>query len=352
MNRGAASPLLLGLIFVSGCTEGSTGDVFQPSPTMVVANPAEFPGNVPCVDAPGAMRSYVVTLTDVTPEDDTDRPRDPPRTTDGAVPCEQAVGFGDVEIHHLYAAEIFAFDRADLIPEEPSSPTLLDPETFEPVEPRWTTTCAAVRAEYQATRLLHDCAPFTDDGASPTEVRVALDLEGTEFECGTDDDAVERFVVRAGDEILAEAPCGETAVLEDVTPGELLVLEALALTTDETPLLGTTCTARVLPGVSVTATCGALATTGAFEVDVAEALAALEIECPALIELEVTLEELERDPVEFTGCRGSVRFADLAPGPYTVSLAGTQRGAEEPVLGTCGVVVEPGLTARAECVAD
>src|SRR5690606_38989982 len=161
VNRGTAPPLVcLGLILASGCSESSTGDVFQPSPTMVVVHPVEFPGNVPCVDAPGAMRSYVATLSDVTPEDETDAPIGPPRTTDGAVPCEQAVGFGEVEVGHLYAAEILAFDRADLIPGAPGSRTLLDPETLEPVPWRWRTTCEPVRAEYQATRWVYDCAPF------------------------------------------------------------------------------------------------------------------------------------------------------------------------------------------------
>jgi len=319
---------------------------------MVVVHPVEFPGNVPCVDAPGAMRSYVATLSDVTPEDETDAPIGPPRTTDGAVPCEQAVGFGEVEVGHLYAAEILAFDRADLIPGAPGSRTLLDPETLEPVPWRWRTTCEPVRAEYQATRWVYDCAPFTDEGQSPTEVRVALDLEGTGFECGTGEDAVDHFVVRTGSETLAEAPCGEIAVLEDATPGELLVLEALALTADETALLGTTCSAHVLSGVSVMATCGALATTGALEVDVAEALAALDVACPLLLELEVALEGGAREPLHFTGCRGSARFADLDPGPYTVRLTAVQRGSEEPRFGACGVVVEPGLRARAECVAD
>src|SRR5690349_15975654 len=61
--RAPAVLLTWGLL--AGCTDTTVpvGGVYHP--TLIEVSPSEFLGDIPCVDAPGAMRTYVATVYDV-----------------------------------------------------------------------------------------------------------------------------------------------------------------------------------------------------------------------------------------------------------------------------------------------
>src|SRR5262245_34271007 len=65
----------------SGCGNptASTGPT---TPTLVAVAPADFEGDVPCADAPGAMRAFVATIFDL---GTSDAPRDPFALPSGVV---------------------------------------------------------------------------------------------------------------------------------------------------------------------------------------------------------------------------------------------------------------------------
>src|SRR5690606_24460 len=64
-SRGTGIALLAGGLLV-GCTDGRGPRGETQVPTRIVVDPADFLGTTPCQPAPGAMRSYQVTLFDVT----------------------------------------------------------------------------------------------------------------------------------------------------------------------------------------------------------------------------------------------------------------------------------------------
>ena len=105
---------------VVGCTVsgGTTGPT---TPTLVAVSPLDFAGDIPCADAPGAMRSYVVTLFDLgtaeEPQDAFALPSSVVRQSDGGFAparCESATAFSFVIPGHRYDAEVEVYDRDDL----------------------------------------------------------------------------------------------------------------------------------------------------------------------------------------------------------------------------------------------
>ncbi len=189
--------VLLALLLAVACRDETDERPFK-RPTLVSINPGLLEG-VACVDGPGALRTYVATLTDTTPfinqpvvsselcEDrcwayDADGAYlgrvtgvagagatlaveggaagaaavvaaedtfvsctlacDPVRLpSSGPVPCALPVGFAFVAAGHRYTARIEGYERDDLVPFVEGSPDLLDPETGAVVEPTWVWEC-------------------------------------------------------------------------------------------------------------------------------------------------------------------------------------------------------------------
>jgi len=132
----APSWLLLG-----ACSTSSvTGTTFTPV-TAIVVDPAQFLGGVACIDAPGAMRSYVATLYEVaSTRAGLVRTRALPSSAPTA--CFRQVQFQGVRVGAQYVADVDGYDRDDIVPLEPGSRTVVaSGSRTKTVPPRWTTSC-------------------------------------------------------------------------------------------------------------------------------------------------------------------------------------------------------------------
>lgn len=364
----------LALISGFGCSDSSVPTTQVVHPTLVAVSPAEFLGNVPCLDAPGAMRRYVATLWDVTgtgadPGDGGagsdegaagatfEAPFALPSS--GPVPCSEEVGFAFVVTGHRYVASIDGYDRDDLVPLEPGVPILVDPETRERAAPRWTTRCGdedPATSYGSITRIVRPCAPLTD--ARPggtTAVEVRLDGLLGEHACGDEAGSIARFEVLGPDGVVSAA-CDEAVRLVPPAGASTLVLPVLAFESGaDEPSLGTVCTARVVQTVATEASCSPLTSGGTLVVKPSAALAALGSDCSlafSQFKAEVvgdeaaTLKELDR-----ASCTRSLEFSNLPRGSASV-LFTVRTPNEEPRTALCTAAIEPGQVVTATCAAE
>jgi hypothetical protein len=136
------------VLVVVGCTDTTTFQGETPLPTSMSVSPVDFQGEVPCAapdqDLALAMRSYQVTLVDVT---DAAAPFALPSSS--VAPCLQPVVFTFVAPGHSYIAEVAAFDRADLTTPAPGYPRAVDADGVV-VNPTWTTTCYGTEDAFDA----------------------------------------------------------------------------------------------------------------------------------------------------------------------------------------------------------
>jgi hypothetical protein len=154
-------------------------------PTTVTVIPAFFQGQVPCSNNPGAMRSYVVTLTDTTDgRHPFDLPSSPP------TPCSQPVAFRYVISYHQYTAAIDGYART--VSELTSSPysnpssgsrTMLNKDPDPTIDktlaaPRWSSVCQAVIASSAENVNMTDCDPLEDLGGEETTTGILVDARG------------------------------------------------------------------------------------------------------------------------------------------------------------------------------
>ena len=375
----------LGLLALLGapaaCSDGTTVLTTVVHPTLVSVSPSDFLGVVPCVDAPGAMQSYVATVWDmgadrydadgelvfsagsVDPAGPASGDADPrndwfPLPSSGPIPCRQSVGFARVIPGHHYYAEIRGYDRPNLVQLLPSVDVLFDADTGERVAPRWSTQCrralrpsneppvtdgaegdgaaetpiSSVDNEFGVTalasfvRTIQGCDALVD--ADPSELKsVRISLAGSlgDVTCGTTEDAIERFEVRTPSGETLEAACGETITLEDVGAGTLVLpVLAYAAGADE-PSFGTTCTATSISGLAVNASCQPLTDRGAVSVSPAAGLAALGLECQDVT--SITLSKLEPNPeAPESDVVTDVRRLSAADCARSVSFSGLFRG--------------------------
>lgn len=240
--------------------------------TMVAVSPENFLGEVACADRPGAMRTYVATLIDVS-DDLVDAgsavkkfalPSSKPLT------CTHPVGFGRVVTGHRYIADVEGYEQTDLEPAAPGSPLMLDRDTGELVTPRWHTRCGqvgALGAQGPVTPLklqtvyITGCEPLVAVSRPPLAgLRIGADQALGALECGEDSGEVDHFSVQllpSGDS--HEASCGEPVVLVALSPGALAELTLVAFEADSTaPRWSTACRAIPAAGSIVKASCDPL----------------------------------------------------------------------------------------------
>jgi hypothetical protein len=333
-----AVPLAIALF--GGCAESTVPPAGVYHPTLIGLAPQVFLGSVPCVDSPGAMRTYVGTvfnleyLPDGSPvtEDDVAAgdaiegrleseptschadadPGTTPRAvvgfalpSTGPVDCADSVSISRVLQPQRYRAEIQGYDRSDLIALAPGVPILVDPNTGERVEPRWTFKCGDNCPEHvltYSTRIVSDCT-MTEHGPTPppgtTSVVVSTDaLSGAS--CGSASGEIEHVEVsydEFGQSASRAGACGDQIELDEVPVRGTLTMTVFAFEAgNPEPRWGTTCTALPVAGLKVPATCAPLHEQGSVSMDPAEALAALGSDCAALTALpgELKLELVEQ----------------------------------------------------------
>jgi hypothetical protein len=383
---------LLAFLSLSACSEGTTVVTTVVHPTLVSVTPEDFLGSVPCVDAPGAMRSYVATIWQMGPRDapSYDPAVEPqpdwfPLPSSGPIPCTQSVGFARVIPDHRYYAEIRGYDRPNLVQLLPSVDVLFDADTGERVVPRWSTQCTrsvrpsttgapasedgevladvfGVTARASTVRTIHGCNELVD--AEPSELKsvsISLDASLGSVRCGEGEDAIARFEVQTPSGELIGAACGERVTLEDVAGGALVLpVLAYAAGADE-PSYGTTCTATATRGAAVTASCLPLTDQGAVRVSPPLALAALGLTCAdvssvTLSVLEPSAEDADAEAVSevrrlrATECERSVSFSGLFRGTTArVAVDVMARDGSAPGTVLCSARVLPSQAVLAEC---
>lgn len=272
-------------------------------PTAITVDPQTFLGDVPCLDAPGALRTYVATLIDVSkpvPEAGFTRFVLP---SSGPVSCQQEVRFERVVPGRQYAAEIDGYDRAGLEPLSAGSRVMLDPRTGEVVEPAWLSSCAGgamaapggpdggasrdagilpffdcvpyflpdgavdpnapVCARNEFTLTMRGCLPLQPTGPTgvPTAIRVDTTTTLDKNRCSDAGGTIQRFEIRPADPALSAvtAPCGDVVDFAPLVGGTLyrFTVTAFVAGTSE-PSFRTTCERVAVEGVSVRAACDPL----------------------------------------------------------------------------------------------
>lgn len=167
------------VIAVAGCTDTTdTSNTLESAylPMSVVVDPVDFVTDVACADRPGAMKSYVATITDATEEESSfTLPSSPP------ISCSQPVFFRYVLIDHVYTAKIEAYEERpdELVPVgglSSGNSHMLSVATGAAVTPRWTAACGfAAVAQLDTTVAIGGCE-LEDAGMSVTEIEVDPNL--------------------------------------------------------------------------------------------------------------------------------------------------------------------------------
>lgn len=338
--RSLAVAATLSLSPACSTTEPIEGD--EDVRTAAVVDPLEFLGELPCIDAEGAPRSYRATLVDLDTLEE--RGRSP------IVSCDRSVAFEGVEVEGRYGARVEVFDE----PEASAS------------SPSWATSCgldgfgeAVIRA--QERNVVRGCAVLTGPGTAQTSIAV----DGTRVARGgggcTDEggpvDTLEVAVVEPADTLLPSITlsCGQAAAVygADIVPGQRYAFELVARDEGGQAIGGARCVAVARAGIVIPASCTALGSAAALELPIPAVLADAGLVCGAeVLEAEValvagaTLTAPERVP-----CTGSVVLAPVEPGPYVASL---RLSGAEGVLASASCTGEaaPGLSRAMVCTLE
>ncbi len=357
--RALATLLAFGLC---ACSDEPQLVIVIEHPTLIEVSPSEFLGNVPCLEAEGAMRRYVATVFDVTTDEDAGTAEDFALPSSGPTNCSQPVGFAFVVGGHRYAAEVDGYDRVDIEPLAPGSRVMIDPETALTVSPRWTTSCGREAGESayavrETTRDVSHCDPLVDHAPGTSEALVLVDLEPAlgALECGAEPGQVDHFQVSDGGTVLASVTCGESAQLSGLSANVIHELSLLAFEAGATaPSFGTTCEVSPVSGVTVEAVCSPLESQGALDIDLPAALRALSLACDSsLRELSVVgPADLAARRVTPPACSRTLRVSELPPGAAALAITTVLADGTAGPSATCSGVVLPGLIQSATCSAD
>ncbi|WP_438030363.1 hypothetical protein [Sorangium sp. So ce233] len=364
--------LTLGALALAACEEGTgaAGDD-QPIQTSLTIDPLAFLGDVRCSNEPGAIRSYVATLTDESaPGGPFTLASSPP------IPCSSRVSFTYVVEGHEYTARIDGYEQyaEELTPvgDETSGSRhmLLD---GAPVAPRWTWGCPGPDAGDDADKLVaatgvnvvvQGCAPLTGP-IDPASAAIVIDPARAlgALRCEGDDGAIASFDIVPQDGALAPVlgvgcPPAEPVVYDlGVDPGRAYFFRLEAKDAAGDLLFGASCFAAASEGVTVTATCDALSATGALDLDLGALLAEEDLTCGAGASTYTATvpppegdqsgaEALEIGPVP---CGDRALLSALAPGAYEATVEVLDAKGAPALSATCSGEVRPGATTRAAC---
>jgi hypothetical protein len=271
-------PASLLLLLAASCvdaTDTTTTTVIFPSSLTI--EPSSFLGSVVCSNQPGALKSYVATLSEI----EIGKPAvalasSPP------VPCSQPVSFRYVRDGRSYTVEIDGYDvpASSLVPcggtesgsrymlPAPGSPTgacaaaLL---TTAPVAPRWRTGCGRAPSSPSTEHEVIAACDVPLAGEDPTapagitlDPRVALGM----LACVSDGGTITRFDIKADDPNQTNhlgLDCGMFASLD---PQTFSYTKNLIPGATYTFHLGAHAAGEAPPGPQYTAECSAVARAG------------------------------------------------------------------------------------------
>jgi hypothetical protein len=352
-------PLVLGaatlLAAALGCTSGTGVSSEGLAPTEVAVDPEDFLGAVPCSSQPGALRSYVVTLSVWDDADDTS-----PFTVGSSLPtpCTLLAGFQKVVVvGKRYTAEIdgyedFAHELAPFGGSSGGAREMLDAEG-ERVSPRWRGRCGTSAADATVavaneTRRVAGCTPLEDTSTSATLVSLSpAAVLGADPCARADTLDIEPLGggLAAVTGLACDAPAPTFAAADGVAY-RFYVRTHKAGAAD----LGAECFASAREGETIAASCAPPSSQGALAILLGGSAGTGAPGCPAdhffdVVEAGATLNLL---PLP---CVAQAVVGPLAPGirlfnVFVYDAAGKPFGDG----GACGGEIEPGRTTPATCV--
>lgn len=365
----------------TACTTETYETIDDENSTSValILRPAEFIGDTPCSGAPGAMRSYVATVRDLTnPEVPFTLPSSLP------TPCSMGVRFDDIDAGRSYSVQIDGYEglAGEIGPTGwfdggatnykalRSGTRHMENKDGTPLVPRWLGSCGegdeapTVAAEI-GTTLIRGCTPLVDTAPGTTETAVevapqdSLGLLHCAGEASSGELAVASFdlLPQNGLASVLGVPCLEAPFVQPYSGASLVPGTAVEFFVDAHaeqggPVVwGATCSALVQGGLTVRAACTPLSDRGALRIDITAVLALLGVECSgdiagydaALVAGDVSLSQAG------VLCTEDVTFGPLPPGDAAAEVTiFTKAGA--PIFSlACAAAVEPGRTANAVC---
>jgi len=373
-----AAPLLAAFSAACSSSSASSGTT---SPTLVTVSPASFAGDVTCADLPGAWRTYVATLFDVTddPSDPFELPSSPP------VPCAMPVSFAFVVPGHYYIARIQGFDRTDIEPYgglSGGSPHMVDAATKADVPARWTTTCGhapdladaglvdgdgdggrdklwaqSATVSWQSTNVLMQyCEPLHDDQPGG-DTSVTLDLAAIrgQLACGSAPGQIARIRVVPEDPTVPEPKpdplCDQPVTIAGLAPGVTYAFRVEAYEAGMSGASwGSTCRATTKPGITVPAACDLLSDKGAALVDIASLLDQAQHACAPgdITSYSAVLLGAGNQPGELA-CTANAAFTGLAPATWQIVVDAFDASRTVVFSAYCEAAVVPGLSKPAYC---
>jgi hypothetical protein len=362
----SARPTWLLAALLAGCGTSPVGTGID-LPTIVAVSAEDFRGAVPCETAPGAMRSFVATLTDLgtTEEPVTfSLPSSVVRSDAlggrfAPIACQQAAGFSFVVPGHRYSAEIEAYDRTDLVALGPGSRVLVDPASGNYVPPRWTTSCGTksdvpgegpVTAALYRTRYVRGCGPLQEAFGTETAIRIDT-TNAAGPECGSGPGEVESFeatLLETG--AVQSGACGEAILFGGLDGAETYHFELFGYEAGKLlPTWGTSCFRTALSGAIVDAGCGSLLASGSMEVETTGVVASLGESCGPGDIVSVAGDIIATGNPKSVPCGATIRFDGLEPMSYAVHVTTRRADGSEGPTAICDAVVVPGIARRATC---
>jgi len=190
--RSLSLPAGLLLLVAAGCSAATdTTTTTYTFPTSLTVKPSTFLGSVACSNLPGALKSYVATLKDVTStkqDGSFTLPSSPP------TPCSQQVAFRYAQAGREYTVAIDGYDvpADELTPcggeasgsryMLPSSPTpsgdcaAAITAGFVPVTPRWATGCGNLSSKpVEDAVVIAGCDSPLEESSPLTTAQITVD---------------------------------------------------------------------------------------------------------------------------------------------------------------------------------
>ncbi|WP_129348031.1 hypothetical protein [Sorangium cellulosum] len=369
----ALAALALAAPALAACESEADDDSDEQIQTSLTIDPLAFLGDVRCSNEPGAIRSYVATLTDVSAKGGpVTLASSPP------IPCSSRVSFTFVVEGHEYTARIDGYaqfaEELEPLGDETSGSRhmLLD---GAPVAPRWTWACPGPDAAEDDKELVaregvnvvvEGCVPLAGAG-EPGGAAIALDpstaLGG--LRCAADGGPVASFDVlpegSALSPVLGVACPPAAPVVYDLgaAPERAYFFRLEARDAAGNVAFGSRCFAAAGAGLTAAATCDPLSATGALEIDLGALLAEQGLACGAAASTYIATVPLpsgdpsgrEARTVGPVPCGGRALVSSLGPGAYAAEVEVLGPDGAPVLSATCSGDVRPGATTRAGCVA-
>jgi hypothetical protein len=360
-----------GLVVIAGCSSSPAADVAVTHPTMIEVSPESFLGDVPCARDGSGLKRYVATLFDTNrvvgeggasagdePVPDGSETIEFQLPSSVATSCVAAVGFGFVVPGRRYEVQIDGYDTDDLRARALGARQQVSAGN-QLVERKWSATCKRAIPVGSTIVRADQCEPFSTEGADPeSSMSIPLAPLLGNLRCGSGEGEIDQLsvslTVTGEDEPRVQTlACSDDAraVFDDLPPRQLLLASVTAFAAGaSTPLAGASCTARTLPGATVTAQCSSLNQVATVRVELGAALSLLGLSCDRAQLSALRINVPGQEPVQVVTPPACLQPFEqgFTSGPAALTLTALQGDVE---LGsvTCHAEAVPGQLVVAQC---